>query len=223
MYVKEIDFSKMLNFSETVAAELFENVIYPWEVLPLINNFILKLFSTLDKNKYYEFKSNVWVSKNANISSSALVEGPAIIQCNSEIRHNAFIRGNVIIGENNVIGNSCEVKNSILFNSVQVPHFNYVGDSILGYKSHLGAGAILSNVRSDKKNIIVKSGTDILKTGLRKFGAVIGDFCEIGCNAVINPGTILEKNVVVYPTSMVRGWIKENYIFKNSGDLVQKR
>lgn len=212
----------MLDFSQTISEKLFKSVQYPWQVLPLIGDFILKTMESMDKSKYIEISHQVWVSKSASIANSALILGPTIIFDNTEIRHNAFIRGNVIIGENSVVGNSCELKNCILFNEVQVPHFNYVGDSILGYKSHLGAGAILSNVRSDKKNIKINLNGVIVETNLRKFGAIIGDFSEIGCNAVLNPGTILKRNVTIYPTSMVRGIISENSIFKNDGSLIRK-
>lgn len=213
---------EILDISQTIAKNIFKNIIYPWEVLPLIGNFIIELSKTLPQNEYVEIKPSVWVSNKAEISNSAYIQGPAIIQKNTHVRHCAFIRGNVIIGENVVVGNSTELKNVILFNNVQVPHYNYVGDSILGYKSHLGAGAITSNVRSDKSGIIVKLGSQKIDTNLRKFGAIIGDFCEIGCNAVLNPGTILHRNCSVYPTSMVRGVIKKNSIFKNDGTIIER-
>lgn len=217
-----IDLQNSVDFSQTIANELFKTVKYPWEVLPLIGDFILNKSQFLDKSEYNEIDAQVWVAKNVSIAPSVSIVGPVIIQAGVELRHNAFIRGDVIIGKNSIIGNSCELKNSILFNNVQVPHFNYVGDSILGYKSHLGAGAILSNVRSDKKNININLDGTKFETNLRKFGAIIGDFSEIGCNAVLNPGTILKRNVTVYPTSMVRGVIPENTIFKNDGTLIKK-
>lgn len=215
------EFLEELDVSKTVARDLFLSINNVWEVLPQIGKFILNFEFDLSK-EYKNVGNHVWVGKNVEISPSALVMGPAIIGENSVIRHNAFIRGNVIIGENVVIGNSCEVKNSILFDYAQVPHFNYVGDSVLGYKAHMGAGSILSNVRSDKSNVSVKFGDSVVCTNLRKFGAIIGDFCEIGCNAVLNPGTILSKNVIVYPTSMVRGFVPRDFIFKNDGTLVKK-
>lgn len=217
-----IDLQEDLNFSETISSDLFKTVNYPWEVLPLIGDFILDISKSLDKSQYSEISPKVWIGKNVSIAPSASISGPAIIQEGTELRHNAFIRGNVIIGKNSVVGNSCELKNSILFNNVQVPHFNYVGDSILGYKSHLGAGVILSNVRSDKKNVNITVNGNKITTNLRKFGAIIGDFSEVGCNAVLNPGTILKKNVIVYPTSMVRGIIPENTIYKTDGTIIKK-
>lgn len=215
-------YENFLDLSQTIAQKLFENVYYPWEVLPKIKDFILNLGPQLPKSQYEEIKENVWVSKDASVFPSSYIDGPTIIQRGSQVRHCAFIRGSVIVGENCVIGNSTEVKNSILFNNVQIPHFNYVGDSILGYKAHMGAGSITSNVKSDKTPISVKMEDYKIDTGLKKFGAVLGDFTEIGCNAVLNPGTISGKNVTVYPTSMVRGFIPNNTIFKNTGEKTTK-
>ena len=215
-------FKNFLDLNQTAAKKLFDNVYYPWEVLPKIKGFILEIGPTLDKDEYGEIKENVWVSKDAKIADSAHIDGPTIIQQGSEIRHCAFIRGSVIIGENCVVGNSTEIKNSILFNSVQVPHFNYVGDSVLGYKAHMGAGSITSNVKSDRTPITVKIDKEKMDTGLKKFGGVLGDHVEIGCNAVLNPGSVLGRNVSVYPTSMVRGFIEENTIFKNTGEKIKK-
>ena len=215
-------YKNFLDLTHTIAHDLFKNVYYPWEVLQKIKSFILETGPKLDKNEYTEIKENVWVSKEAEIFESAHIQAPTIIQSGTEVRHCAFIRGNVIIGKDCVVGNSTEVKNSIIFDSVQIPHFNYVGDSILGYKSHMGAGSITSNVKSDRSTVIVKTDSEKINTSLKKFGAILGDSSEVGCNAVLNPGTILGKNVTVYPTSMVRGFINENTIFKNNGQQIKK-
>lgn len=220
---KRLHYSNFLDISQSVAGELFLDTLYPWEVLPKIKDFVISLGSLLPKDEYSEIHKSVWVHNTSTVADTACIKGPTIIQKNTEVRHCAFIRGSVIIGENCVIGNSTEIKNSILFNCVQVPHFNYIGDSILGYKSHFGAGSIISNVKSDKLNVTVSCGKEKIQTGLRKFGAIVGDYVEIGCNAVLNPGTIIGKHTNVYPTSMVRGVIDENVIFKSSGEIVVKR
>ncbi len=217
-----LTYQNFLNVSYTLAAELFEKTSYLWEVLPLIKEFVIETGKNLPKSEFEEIKENVWVSKKALIFPSAHIEGPTIIQANAQIRHCAFIRGGALVGENAVVGNSTEIKNVILFNDVQVPHFNYVGDSILGHKAHLGAGAITSNVKSDKSEVSVKINGEKISTGLKKFGAVLGDYTEVGCNAILNPGTILGRNTSVYPTSMVRGVVEENTIFKNSGQIIKK-
>lgn len=211
-----------LDLSKTIASEIFSGLSYPWEALPKIKDFILNLGPKLPKDEFEEIKENVWVSKEAVIANSAFIAGPTIICKGTEIRHCAFIRGSVIIGENCVVGNSTELKNAILFNNVQVPHFNYIGDSILGFKAHFGAGSIVSNVKSDKSNVSVLINGNKTDTGLRKFGAIVADYVEIGCNAVLNPGTIIGRNSNVYPTSMVRGIIGENMIFKAPGNIVKK-
>ena len=211
-----------LDLSKTIASEIFSGLTYPWEALPKIKDFILNLGPKLPKDEFEEIKENVWVSKEAVIANSAFIAGPTIICKGTEIRHCAFIRGSVIIGENCVVGNSTELKNAILFNNVQVPHFNYIGDSILGFKAHFGAGSIVSNVKSDKSNVSVLINGNKTDTGLRKFGAIVADYVEIGCNAVLNPGTIIGRNSNVYPTSMVRGIIGENMIFKAQGNIVKK-
>lgn len=211
-----------LDLSKTIASEIFSGLSYPWEALPKIKDFILNLGPKLPKDEFEEIKENVWVSKEAVIANSALIAGPTIICKGTEIRHCAFIRGSVIVGENCVVGNSTELKNAILFNNVQVPHFNYIGDSILGFKAHFGAGSIVSNVKSDKSNVSVLINGNKTDTGLRKFGAIVADYVEIGCNAVLNPGTIIGRNSNVYPTSMVRGVIGENMIFKAQGNIVKK-
>lgn len=211
-----------LDLSKTIASEIFSGLSYPWEALPKIKDFILNLGPKLPKDEFEEIKENVWVSKEAVIANSSFIAGPTIICKGTEIRHCAFIRGSVIVGENCVVGNSTELKNAILFNNVQVPHFNYIGDSILGFKAHFGAGSIVSNVKSDKSNVSVLINGNKTDTGLRKFGAIVADYVEIGCNAVLNPGTIIGRNSNVYPTSMVRGIIGENMIFKAQGNIVKK-
>ena len=217
------NYSNFLDLSQSISKEIFKSCEFPWEAIPLIKEFIISLGKSLPKESFEEIKENVWVSKNnVKIYPSAHIDGPAIIDENAEIRHCAFIRGSVIIGKNCVVGNSTELKNVILFNNVQVPHFNYVGDSILGYKSHLGAGAITSNVKSDRSLVTIKYGDTKIDTGLKKFGAIIGDYVEIGCNAVLNPGTIIGRNSSVYPTTMVRGIIEENTILKNTGEKIKK-
>ncbi|MGN1043261.1 MAG: UDP-N-acetylglucosamine pyrophosphorylase [Acutalibacteraceae bacterium] len=212
----------LLDTSHTIAKKIFEKINYPWEILALIKDFIKEFGPTLPLKEYEQISENVWVSKKATIFPSAHIEGPTIIQEGAQIRHCAFIRGSAIVGKNCVVGNSTELKNVILFDNVQVPHFNYVGDSILGYKAHMGAGSITSNVKSDKSLISVKFQGEKIETNLKKFGAILGDGVEIGCNAVLNPGTIIGRNSTVYPTSMVRGVIEENSILKNNGKIVKK-
>lgn len=215
-------FENFLDLNQTITKKLFENIYYPWEVLPKIKNYVLEIGPTLNKNEFDEISENVWISKEAIVADSAHIAGPTVIQKGTEVKHCAFIRGGVIVGENCVVGNSTEIKNSVLFNGVQVPHFNYVGDSILGYKAHMGAGSITSNVKSDKSTVTVKTDNEKIDTSLKKFGAILGDHVEIGCNAVLNPGSVLGRNVSVYPTSMVRGFIPENTIFKNNGEKIKK-
>lgn len=215
-------YKNFLDLSQTSAEKLFEEIYYPWEVLPLIKNYVIETGKNLSPSEFDEVKENVWISKNACVSPTACIQGPTIIEENTEVRHCAFIRGSVIIGKNCVVGNSTEVKNSVIFNNVQIPHFNYVGDSVMGYRSHMGAGSIISNVKSDKSNVSVKFKDKKISTELRKFGAIVSDFVEIGCNAVLNPGTIIGRNSSIYPTSMVRGFLEENSILKNSGESVAK-
>lgn len=217
-----LNYKNFLDMSQTIANKIFENIFYTWEILPILKEFIPELGKSLPTEKFEQIGENIWVAKNTKISKTAHIDGPTIIDENTEIRHCAFIRGSVIIGKNSVIGNSTELKNCLLFNNVQVPHFNYVGDSVLGYKSHLGAGAIISNVKSDRSNVTVKYKDKKIETGLRKFGAILGNHVEIGCNSVLNPGTIIGQNSSVYPTSMVRGVLEESVIFKNSGEIVKK-
>ena len=183
--------SNLYNLDETIAKDLFEGATYPWEVLPKISAFILQLGSTLSEEEYEKIGEDVWIARSATVAPTAYIHGPAIIGKNAEVRHCAFIRGNAIVGEGAVVGNSTELKNVVLFNKVQVPHYNYVGDSILGYKAHMGAGSITSNVKSDKKLVVVKDGRERIETGLKKFGAMLGDEVEVGCGSVLNPGTVV--------------------------------
>ncbi len=213
----------LYDLNETIAAPLFEGAVYPWELLPKISDFIKKLGASLPTDQYTQIKENVWVSNSATIAPTAYIGGPAIIDDEAEIRHCAFIRGNAIVGKGAVVGNSTELKNVILFNKVQVPHYNYVGDSILGFKAHMGAGSITSNVKSDKTLVTVKDGEEGIETGLKKFGAMLGDHVEVGCNSVLNPGTVIGRNTNVYPTSMVRGCIPAGSIYKKRGEIVIKR
>ena len=217
----KISVRDLLDLDKTIAASLFSDVEYPWEVLGRIGDFILEKGETLDVEKYYRRGADIWIAKSATIFDTVSITGPCIIGENAQIRQCAFIRGNVIVGDGAVVGNSTELKNVILFDEVQVPHYNYVGDSILGYKAHMGAGSITSNVKSDKSNVVVK-GESRYETGRKKFGAVLGDHTEIGCNAVLNPGTITGRNSMVYPTSCVRGVIPGNSIFKTGGVIVEK-
>lgn len=220
--MEECKIKNLYNLDETIAKEIFDGCIYPWEVLPKIKDFIIKLGKTLSKDEYDEVGENIWVAKNAKVAPTAYINGPVIIGKNAEVRHCAFIRGSAIVGENAVVGNSTELKNVILFNNVQVPHYNYVGDSILGYKSHMGAGSITSNVKSDKKLVIVKNKEEQIETGLKKFGAMVGDNVEVGCGSILNPGSVIGKNTNIYPLSSVRGVIASNSIYKNQGEIVEK-
>lgn len=210
------------SLDQTIAKDIFNGVIYPWEVLPKISNFILELGATLSEDEYEKRGENVWVAKSAKVAPTAFINGPAIIGKDAEVRHCAFIRGNAIVGEGAVVGNSTELKNVILFNKVQVPHYNYVGDSVLGYKSHMGAGSITSNVKSDKKLVVVKAGEEKIETGMKKFGAMLGDEVEVGCGSVLNPGTIVGNHSNIYPLSSVRGFVPANSIYKKQGEVVTK-
>lgn len=213
----------LYDLTHTAAAELLGGLNYPWEALPKIGEFILKLGATLSPEEYEKRGENVWIAKSAKVFDSAYIAGPTIIGPNTEVRQCAFIRGNALVGANCVVGNSTELKNVILFDNVQVPHYNYVGDSILGYKSHMGAGSITSNVKSDKTLVVVHAGDEQYETGLKKFGAMLGDHVEVGCNSVLNPGTVIGRNSNVYPLSMVRGFIPENSIYKRAGEIAEKR
>jgi NDP-sugar pyrophosphorylase family protein len=219
----DITVKNMYDLNETIAAELFSNVTYPWEVLSLIHDFILKLGETLPDDKYEKRGENIWVAKTAKVAPTASLNGPLIIDEDAEIRHCAFIRGNAIVGKGAVVGNSTELKNVVLFNKVQVPHYNYVGDSVLGYKAHMGAGSITSNVKSDKTLVTVRGDGINIETGLKKMGAMLGDRVEVGCNSVLNPGTVIGRDSNIYPTSCVRGVIPARSIFKKQGDIVLKK
>lgn len=214
----------LLDLEKTIATEIFDGIDFPWEVLPKIKEFVINLGKTLDSDKYDMVQENVWIAKSAKVFPSAYISGPCIIDENAEVRHCAFIRGSVVVGKNAVVGNSVELKNCILFDNVQVPHYNYVGDSVLGYKAHLGAGALTSNVKSDKTNVIVKHGgsDNVIETGLRKFGAIVGDNTEVGCNTVLCPGTVLGRECIVYPVSRVRGFVPERHIFKDANNIVER-
>ena len=223
--MKECKIKELYDLENTIAKELLEKAEYPWEVLPQIKEFIIKLGETLNKYEYDQIEENIWVAKSAKIAKTAYIKGPAIICDDAEIRHCAFIRGNAIVGKNSVVGNSTELKNVILFDNVQVPHYNYVGDSILGYKSHMGAGSITSNVKSDKKLVVIKNREtgETIETNLKKVGAMIGDYVEVGCGSILNPGTVIGRNTNIYPLSSVRGVVKENSIYKKQSEIVEKR
>lgn len=221
--MEECKISNLYNLDESIAKPLLEKYTYPWEVLPHIEEFILELGKSLNKDEYEQLGENVWIHKSAKVYKSAYIGENCIICEGAEVRHCAFIRKNAIIGKNAVVGNSTELKNVILFNNVQVPHYNYVGDSILGYKSHMGAGSITSNVKSDKKLIVIKNGDEKIETGMKKIGAMLGDNVEVGCGSVLNPGTIIGKNTNIYPLSSVRGVVKPNSIYKNKNEIVLKK
>lgn len=213
----------LYDYSKTIAKSLFESIEYPWEALPKIKDFIIELGKTLDPEIYEQRGENIWVAKSANVFPSAYLGGPLIICEDAEVRHCAFIRGSAIVGKGAVVGNSTELKNSILFDGVQVPHYNYIGDSILGFKSHTGAGTITSNLKSDKTLVTVLVDGEKVETGVKKFGAMLGDHVEVGCNSVLNPGTVIGSNTNVYPLSFVRGYVPENSIYKRLGEVAEKR
>jgi len=221
--MKQYQISNLYDLTQTIAADLFAGKEFPWEVLPEISKYIVALGETLDKAIYEKRGENIWVAKSATVAPTACINGPCIIDEEAEVRHCAFVRGNAIIGKGAVVGNSTELKNVVLFNKVQVPHYNYVGDSVLGYKAHMGAGSITSNVKSDKSLVVVKAKEGQIATGLKKFGAMLGDNVEVGCNSVLNPGTVVGRESNIYPTSCVRGCVPAKHIFKNSGEVIQKR
>lgn len=206
----------------TIAYKIFDGLIYPWQVLSRIGEFIKALGEELDSDKYEKREGNIWIARSAKVAPTAFIGENVIIDEEAEVRHCAFIRGNAIVGKTSVVGNSTELKNVILFNNVQVPHYNYVGDSVLGFKSHMGAGSITSNVKSDKTPVTIKCGDKVIETGLKKMGAVLGDEVEVGCNSVLNPGTVVGAHTNIYPLSMVRGYVKENSIYKNKNEIVDK-
>lgn len=220
--LRDTEIGALYTLEETIAKDIFNEAVYPWEVLPKIGDFIVELGNSLPEERYEKKGDNVWIAKSAKVYPSACVGGPTIIDEEAEIRHCAFIRGNAIVGKGAVVGNSTELKNVILFNKVQVPHYNYVGDSILGFKAHMGAGSITSNVKSDKTLVVVRAGGEQLETGLKKFGAMLGDNVEVGCNSVLNPGTVIGRKANVYPTSMVRGFIPADSIYKKQGEIAHK-
>ena len=222
--MEECKTQNLFDLNQTIAKDIFENATYPWEVLSKISDFIIELGNTLDPEVFEKKGENIWIAKSAIVAKTASITGPVIIDEGAEIRHCAFIRGKAIIGKNAVVGNSTELKNVILFNNVQVPHYNYVGDSILGYKAHMGAGSITSNVKSDKKLVVIKDGEEQIETGIKKVGAMLGDNVEIGCGTVLNPGSIVGRNSNIYPLTSVRGVIPANSICKGGNPLqvVQK-
>lgn len=211
---------ELYDLNETIASDIFTGVVYPWEVLSKIHDFILALGGTLDLEKFEKRGEDIWVAKSAAVAPTACLNGPLIVDERAEIRHCAYIRGDVIVGKGAVVGNSTELKNAILFNGVQVPHYNYVGDSILGYKAHMGAGAVTSNVKSDYSPVMVRGEEEALETGLNKMGAMLGDYAEIGCNSVLNPGTIIGRHTNVYPLSCVRGVIPAQCIYKTADNII---
>ncbi len=215
--------SDLYDLSHTLAAPLLANTRYPWEALGDIGEFVRKLGATLPEGEYDHPAEDVWIAKDVKKAANISVTGPCVIGKGTELRPGAFIRGNVLIGEGCVIGNSVELKNAILFDGVQVPHFNYVGDSVLGYKSHLGAGAVTSNVKSDKTNVVIKGDGEEIPTGRKKVGAMVGDFTEVGCNSVLCPGSVLGPHAQVYPTSCVRGILPASHIWKGTGNVVPRR
>lgn len=221
--MNELMISELFNLDETIAKGIFEGKTYPWEVLLQIGAYILELGSKLSEDEYDFVGENVWIAKSAKVAPTASITGPCIIGKNAEVRHCAFIRGNAIVGEGSVVGNSTELKNVILFNCVQVPHYNYVGDSILGYKSHMGAGSITSNVKSDKTLVVVKNGDKEIETGLKKMGAILGDNVEIGCGSILNPGSVIGAGTNVYPLSSVRGYVPSGSIYKKQGEVAEKK
>lgn len=211
---EEITIKELYNLNETIAAKLFEGLTYPWEALAKINDFIIELGNTLSLEEYDKTGEDIWIAKSAVVAPTASINGPCIIGREAQIRHGAFIRGKAIVGEGAVVGNSTELKNAVLFNKVQVPHYNYVGDSILGFKAHMGAGSITSNVKSDKNLIVIKGPDSNIETGLKKIGAMLGDNVEVGCGSVLNPGTIIGRTSNIYPLSSVRGYVPADSIYK---------
>ncbi len=219
---EDLTIENLLDLSKTIAAKIFDGLTYPWEALPKISEFIMQIGPTLSPDEYEQRGENIWVAKSAKIAPTAYLSGPLIIAPNAEVRHCAFIRGSAVVGAGSVIGNSTELKNSIIFQNAQVPHYNYIGDSILGYKAHLGAGAITSNLKSDKSMVTIPVPEGRIDTELKKFGAIVGDHVEVGCNSVLNPGTVIGRGSTVYPLSMVRGIVPPNSIYKKQGEIAEK-
>lgn len=221
--MEQAKISNLYDLEQTIAKDLFEGATYPWEVLGKISGFIRELGPKLDPERFEQRGEDIWVAKSVNVAPTAFLNGPLIIDEEAEIRHCAFVRGSAIVGRGSVVGNSTELKNVVIFNSVQVPHYNYVGDSVLGYKSHMGAGSITSNIKSDRTLVVVKDGTEKIETGLKKIGAMLGDYVEVGCNSVLNPGTVIGRGSNIYPLSSVRGVIPANSIYKNRGEVAEKQ
>lgn len=221
--MEQANISRMYGLEHTIAAKLFDGAQYPWELLPKISSFIVELGNSLPEEIFEKRGENIWIARSAKVAPTASITGPSIIDENAEIRHCAFIRGNAIVGKGAVVGNSTELKNVVLFDKVQVPHYNYVGDSILGYKAHMGAGSITSNVKSDKTLVVVRDGREEIATGLKKFGAMLGDCVEVGCGSVLNPGTVIGPESQIYPLSSVRGVVPERSIYKKQGEVVGRR
>ena len=222
MKLEQMTIKELLDTSHTIAEKLFDGQVYPWEVLPNIGAFIEEIGPILPETEYKKVGKNIWIHRSAKIAPTIAMGGPMIICAKAEVRQSAFLRGRVIIGEGAVIGNSCEIKNSIIFDEAQVPHFNYVGDSILGYKAHMGAGSITSNVKSDKKLVKVHTPEGDIETGIKKFGAMVGDYVEVGCGSILNPGTVVGRESNIYPLSSVRGVVPEHAIYKRQGEIVEK-
>ena len=220
--MKQLEIDSLFDLSHTLAVGLFEGKRFPWEVLGEIKGFILALGQTLDPEDFDHPAEDIWIARDAKVAPTACLNGPLIVDSGAEIRHCAFVRGSAIVGKGAVVGNSVELKNCVLFDGVQVPHFNYVGDSVLGWKAHMGAGSVTSNVKSDRKNVVVHWGEGV-PTGLRKMGAMLGDRAEVGCNSVLNPGTVVGRDCVIYPTSCVRGVVPERHIYKGAGRIVPRR
>ena len=221
--MEQAKISNLYDLEQTIAKDLFEGATYPWEVLGRISDFIRELGPKLDTDRFEQRGEDIWVAKSANVAPTAFLNGPLIIDEEAEIRHCAFVRGSAIVGRGSVVGNSTELKNVVIFNSVQVPHYNYVGDSVLGYKSHMGAGSITSNIKSDRTVVVIKDQTERLETGLKKIGAMLGDYVEVGCNSVLNPGTVIGRGSNIYPLSSVRGVIPANSIYKNRSEVAEKQ
>ena len=220
--MKELEITRLFDLDHTLAASYLSRFTYPWEVLSGLSDFILELGRSLPADEYEQIGENVWAARSAKIAPTASITGPAIIGKETEVRHCAFIRGSALVGERAVVGNSTELKNVILFDRVQVPHYNYVGDSILGYCAHMGAGSITSNVKSDKKPVVVKAGDTRIETGRKKVGGMLGDHVEVGCGTVINPGSVIGRNTSIYPLSMIRGYVPADSVYKNQGEIAEK-
>lgn len=221
--MKELEVKSLMDLDKTIAKEIFDDVTYPWEVLPLIHDYVIKLGNTLSDEIFEKKGEDIWVAKSATIAETASITGPCIIDEGATLRPGAFVRGNVIVGKKTTVGNSTELKNVILFDEVEVPHYNYVGDSVLGYKAHMGAGAITSNVKNDKTNVVVRAGETKIETGLRKFGAILGDWVQVGCNCVLNPGSIIGAKTNIYPLNSIRGFVPGEMVYKEKDRIVQKK